>query len=432
MNPTGRQLAKHFEENVALVERVSTAWGEVSRRANVCRERVEAQLAEVLTALAEAYLQELTPAACGDVADRAGFKRLVQRDPLQAMAHEAERLRRRIAAIEADERHRRRQWLVGPHGELTRAVDEARGLLAPWEEACARYESLESFTDLLNQGYDTPAYQVSWLEPRYWVNWAAGDRICRELGLADFGDDVLPAWREVEAERTRWRTQVNLAEQRVDAVHELVRERDEAEVRLRDLPTIYLREARTALAGFLRMADVQLLHRWNAGHPRPEPTIGTLLPRLGGLRAKLDALDDLVDRGVNPLLHDLGARQHKYRRKIQKFSRPKHASRRHPADQQDLVFATKAERHLARAASTESLLEKLERYDRYDRFDVAGNAPELWFVEMVGRAPGPLLPELRSWYERHPDQVPAHVRDDGSVGRVAVAFHGREDRGYVS
>ena len=433
MGIVGRDLANHFNQHAERAADVLRVYNRLSARVAEVRERCEAELDAALADLAEAYLPELTPAALADLASRAGYKKFTRRDPIKALQHEIAVLRRRIAVIAADERYQRREWLVGPNGERTRALAEARSMLEPWEEACQRFEGQAHFTTLIDLGYDTPDYKVGWLEPRYWTFWAAGDRICAELGLDDFGDDVLPAWREVEEPRRKWREQVALAEASVNEVHDLVREHDQAHLRIQNLPAEYLATCRKAIAEFLKLADLPLLAQWNDNHAAPSREVTMGLRRAAGIDAKLKALDELKQKGVRPMVRSLDERYAKYKRKVGKFLRSKHASNTFPDHFADRKFAQKSKKYEARAVEAMALVDRIGRYDTFERFDVAQNPPEMWFREMTGKRPSRMFPGLRGFYDREPGLKPVlEKRAKDRAARAVASRVAADDLGYLS
>ncbi|MFT7520251.1 MAG: hypothetical protein ACI9MC_002396 [Kiritimatiellia bacterium] len=435
MSIRGPELSRHFSEHQRRADAIYGVYKELDARIVKAQHGLQSQLSSALGDLAEAYLQELTPASLVDLANRAGFKKLLRRDPLKAMAHERVVLLRRIAVIEADERYVRRQWLVGPNGEFTRALAEAQSLLDPWDETCEQFEQHKHFLTLIELGYDTPAYSVSWLEARYWTYWAAGDKICRELGMDDFGDDVEPAYELARVEREKWRGQVAAVNAKVDAVHELIREHDQSIARVARLPEIYLTASREAVVQFLGLADPPLLAQWNDGHARPDRAVTMGLRRVAGLRAKVEALQELQKRGVRPFMADMAQRLQKYRRKANKFARPKNNNVYFTDSHSDQKFAGKEGKYRQRAAQSDQLVTRILSYDAYDRFDVAVNAPELWFREMTGKRPSRMFPGLRGWYDRQHDARPVRAPDPDADLRAAQAVAAASsfvDLGYMS
>lgn len=366
--------------------------------------------------LAAVYLPELSDGALRTASYYTGLRVFDQRDPLQAMAREAVRLRQEIERLEGDERHRDREALVGPMGTLTRALQEARDYLSPWEEECLRFESLPHFLDLVAVGYDTPAFSERWWEPSYWRHWAQGDAVCEALGMADFGDDVLPAWRAASGPRDTWREQVRAAEEKVNAVHELVRRRDAAADRLQHLPEIYLDESRAVLARHLMGGDAALFATWAEGR---DGTTGPMeesirravvlgLKKLSGLAAKKEALEEAQRSWGRPALEQLEAAQAVFKAKQLKYSYGKKAYK--TVTGVPLGYDAKIARLAGRRDKVLNTVGRVRRFEDYGQFRL-DNDPALWWLLFSDNRPPPLwMPELRGWYDRHPDVIV--VRDD--------------------
>ena len=437
MTVSNKAVLQQLQTNRTAAADAHAAFRRVQERVQAARAQVQAEAARQQVALAAAYLDLLDQAALDAAEALTGFRGFKKGRPLAAMAREEPALRRRITEIEADHRFVRREYLVGPQGERTRALAEARSLLEPWEHECQRFEQHEGFEELVTIGYDTPDFAVPWWKPNYWRYWADGDRICQALDLADFGDDVLPAWRKVEVERRRWRAEVALAENKVNEVHELVAERDGAQTRLLRLPETTLSRCQELLGAFLADADAALLERWAtekssddvAARPR---VLG--LRRVAGLRAKLDILDELDRQGLQAALESLDARLSKTSRKITKLQRPKYSNTSHPDQVLDAGFPEKASKLEGQATATDLLVDRLLAYQEYDRFPL-DQPPELWWEEFTGKRPTALLPELRSWYQRNPALSRRH--DDDAQGvqaavAAAVLNHDHDEVSFLS
>lgn len=437
MTVSNKALLQQLQTDRAAAADAHAALRRVQERVQADRARVRAEADRQQLALAAAYLDQLDLAALDAAEALTGFRGFKKGRPLDAMAREEQALRRRIAEIEADPRFVRRAYLVGPQGERTRALDEARSLLEPWELECQRFEQHEGFTELVTIGYDTPDFAVPWWKPSYWRHWADGDRICQALGLADFGDDVLPAWRKVDVERRRWRDEVALAEAKVDEVHQLVAERDQAQARLQRLPETTLQRCQELLGAFLADADAALLERWAtekstddiAARPR---VLG--LRRVAGLRAKLDILDELERQGLHVALANLDSRMSKASRKITKLQRPKYSNAAHADHLLDTSFPEKAGKLQQQAAATDLLLDSMLAYQDYDRFPL-DQPPELWWEEFTGKRPPALLPELRTWRERNPNisrRRDADEADATAAVAAAVLSHDHDEVSFLS
>ncbi|HMV69341.1 MAG TPA: hypothetical protein PKA64_21040 [Myxococcota bacterium] len=384
-------------------------------------------VAEAAGSLAAVFVPSLDAGALAEAERRTGFRGYSRFDPIKAMEREDQRLRAEIDAVRADERFQRREHLVGPYGEVTRRLEEARSMLEPWERECQAFEQLDGFAELLEVGYDTPEFSVRWWEARYWRIWATGDRICALLGMADFGDDVLPAYLKVREPRDRWRARVEEVMAEVRSLHDLVQRHDQAVTRLGGLAGIYLDECRAALARHLETADPALIESWN-----PDDRAVVLgVRRLAGCRAKVDLTDQLI-AGVQALDAQLQRERAKAMRKSAKFSRPKNYNvdwgpSMRPSGTARLGKVGQAREKLREAAA------RIERYQDYERFDLQQNDPALWFAEMTGRRPSPLCSELRDWYDRNPDACVVRVGEDAdeAVAR-AVSALGQDDLGDVS
>lgn len=433
-------VVAHYRANRDAADGLLTAWHAV-------RDELEESIAQTRAAadaarneLAAAWLPELTPEALAAAEKLTGYRGFSRRDPLKAMAHEAEVLRKTIRRVEADPRYQRRQVLVGPGGELRLAVDEAKEMLAPWEAECARFEELEGWDELLLTNYDTPEFTLSFFQARYWVVWRNGDAACEALGLDDFGDDVLPAFHEADRNRATWRRTLAEAEAAVEAVHELVRARDRCEALLPRLPDKTLEACRTQLAGYFAGADLSLLEEWLVADAAPdEPDRGLLsgLRTVAGLTAKVGLLEELRDEGVASTIGQLIERRAKFDRKFWKYTRAKYQYTRFEPSALDRGFPKKLARYRARPDKVRRIARQIVAYDAYDRYELARNADALWFLEMTGKTPSSQLPSTRRWYERHPDATlqrdPIEPElDPGVLAVAAVAASRADDLGYLS
>jgi len=432
MSVSAQQVVQHYAQNQRQAQELVDRYQALSDSVDAALAQAGQELEGALTALATAYLPELTPPTLARAEKLTGFRGFSRRDPFQAMDREATVLRQSITRIEAEEQYHRREFIVGPVGELTRKLEEARSLLEPWETECARFEALEGFSELVQAGYDTPSFAERFWEPAYWQHWAAGDRICAALGMADFGDEVLPAFQKADLQRQEWRGQVAQVEGRIDAVHELVRQHDQALARIPRLPEVYLDGCRQALAAHLRHADVQLLDQWiGADTADPQP-VQLGLRRLSGATAKLGYLGTLQRQGVQQALSAAQDRVNRYGHKIDKFQRPKYARSPLSEDLLDPDFGTKAPHLMERADTLARLAERLLRFDRYDSFDLA-NPDELWWLEMTGRQPSTLTPELYRWYRHHPNtKVRADPLSPSAATATAAAARDQADVDLLS
>lgn len=431
MPVNGSEAARHFADYSAKAHALVGRYSALVESLDALRESARLEVRTAVAALSEAYLGTLSADAIGEAERLTGFRGFTRRDPLKAMAREEHVLKQTVARVLADERYRRREYLVGPAGELTRALEENQSLLDPWEQECARFEDEEGFLELVTIGYDTPSFAERFWEASYWKHWAAGDRICASLELADFGDDVLPAYREVEGERTRWRAQVAEATAAIDAVHELVREHDQALARIPQLPAIYLDGCQEVLAAHLRHADTQLLAQWLPDDEASRP-IRMALRRFAGASAKHRYLVELKDQVASTAVSDFTTRAAKYNRKSAKYSRPKHRYNPVPDAHLDPSFEQKLPRYQERADKLQRLGRRISGFDAYDDFDL-NNEPELWWIHITGKQPPSQLASTRRWYDQHPGLRPTRdQRSDTAAVSRAVGARELDELDYLS
>lgn len=420
-----------------MYEALSQSAGEVLVQYKTLKERLTQQRAVVVgqqeaarQTLAGIYLPRLAASDLDSAERLTGFRGFTRRSPIKAMENERHRLEAKINAILASETYQRRTFLVGPVGEYTRELEEATSMLDPWQRECQVFEGLEGFEHLYDAGYDTPAYAIRWWGGSYWRNWKLGDAICHALSMNDFGDDVLPAYEKVRVPRDQWWDRREEVGKKIKEVHDLVMLHDQSSSRLRQLPQIYLTESQKMLAGHLEMADPGLLAQW-AGEDRG---LTMALRTLSGLQAKIDFLNDAIDRGLTQFITDLDTRQGKYNRKVIKYRRSKHYNRVVGDHELDRKFPQKVDKYLVRCEKLEVLADRVVAYDQYDSFEL-DNPPELWFYEFSGgKSPSRLTPSLRRWYDSNPGQLPR--RDPAvSTRRAAAAVPSSqrlEELGYLS
>ncbi len=433
-----KQLIRHYEQNEADALVLLGSWRALQDQVGELRAAAADERDEAMVALGTAYLPELAMGAVTRAEKLTGYRGFTRRDPLRAMDHEKHVLEHTIRRIEADDRYVKRRLLVGPGGELTLVVDEAKSMLEPWEKECAPYEACEGWEELLATGYDTSEYSVSFFEKRYWTLWRLGDLVCEALGVSDFGDDVLPAFEAADRQRRIWRAQVADAEANVEEVHELVRTRDRSEARIPRLPEIYLEACHRQLAEFFTSADLSLLEQWlvdDAGEGEPDRAVLLGLRRAAGASAKVRLLDELLREGVHRAIGDLQQRKAKFARKQVKYARGKYVGVSFPDSAMDSKFRSKIGKYRERPTKLGKLARRIADYDRYGRYDLANNAEELWFYEMTGKRPPSQFGATRRWYDRYPDVVP--VLDEVPIAaealvEAAAAMRQADDLGYLS
>ena len=437
------QAAQFFEQQQAQALQLIGGYEHLITHSQERVAEIDGQIAQAQLDLAAAYLPTFTPEALKRVETLTGFLGFSRRDPIKAMEHERTVLAHTLTWIAGEKQYQDRELLAGPDGTLSTKLVEVREMLAPWAAECDKYEALEGFLELVHLQYDTPKFSEKWWQASYWKHWAMGDRICAELGVNDFGDDVWPAYKKAAEQRAFWQgEEVNLVKQ-VEAVHDLVRQHDEAQARLPQLPQLYLQQCHEYLGSYLAEADPGLLEEWLLQHAGKDRPALMALRRLAGLVAKKRFLQELVDNGLQRELADMRTRVNKYSRKIQKYLRPKNWSRRINERDLDHKFAGKVQKYHDRQQKLGKLIDRLYGYDTYGSFNLS-NDPALWWMEFTGKRPPRQMPTTRSWYDRHSEIEIAHDawddwddhddRHDEISTAVATAAVAREldDVGYLS
>ncbi len=400
---------------------------------------VEQQLAQARRELAAIYLPALDDAAIEKAQRLTGFQGFTRRDPRVAMAQERKVLSSRIPQLENDPRYGRRELLAGPDGTLVQERDQAAEALAPLQAECDKFETQLGFQELVDIGYDTPKFTEHWWQGAYWKHWAAGDRICKALGLADFGDDVLPAYLKWSEPRNTLRADLARLDAEIGAVHALVQERDQLVDRLGKLEAIYLGEAQQFLGEHLEHADVALLEQWVAGDPALERAVRVGVRKLAGLTAKRQFISEIRDEGVAPLVGDLSTRRTKAQQKRAKFSRPKHSYATFADSVVDAKFHDRAVGLRAQQDKVRRRVDALMAADNYADFDLR-NDSSLWWMHFLGAPPPRLAPHLYGYYQTRPTIVPlldpdyVDMTDEPDTAHAATAFMSRdqEQGGYLS
>ena len=394
-----KQMVAHYQENRAQAEELLALYrgtkADLAKKAEALKEQRDA----AFLALASSYLPGLSEGVLSRAELLTGFRGFSRRDPILVVRKEQASRQKRVAAIVADERYRRRQFLVGDHGELQTKLAEAQSMLEPWQHDCKRFEDLPGFEELIEAGYDTPRFVISFLSAAYWRMWKQGDAVCEALGLDDFGDDVLPAYQAAAAKRQQWREVVSGIQAEIDAVHALVQEHDRCLAEIPKMPERVLLLSQNALARHLEHADVALLEDWLG--TSPDRAILQALRRAAGVQAKLGFLEEVVDKGLDSFLDDLEKRAYKFARKAQKYQRSKYWNMQFGEQDQDRKFGTKVPKYRAEQLKLENQMDRMLAFQEYDSFELEQD-PELWWWHMTGKSPSRYLPSTRRYYQRVP------------------------------
>ncbi len=409
------QLHDELREEIRALEQLR------SEAADALRATTEA-LNKASVELAAVYLPALDEPSLMAAERRTGFRGFSRRSPITAMAKERARLEQTVSRTEADPEYQRRAYLVGPQGSVTLKLKEATDMAETWERECARFEVLEGFQELVQIGYDTPEFAERWWEASYWRHWKLGDAICAALGLADFGDDVLPAWQKAAGPREQWKAEVTRLSAERDAVLDKVQARDQARARLQNLEATYLSESVTVLAEHIRGADFGLLEQWRGD----DRAVELLLRRVSGLAARAAYFQDLKDGKLAELLQNLGEQQRKIGRKRVKYRMAKHMASEVAVP--ELALRQKLEKIRDRRVATTRANQKVSSFDDFERWQVPQNHISWWTV-WVNSPPPAWTPEWRSGLLSQPGGL---KRDDDPLQATASSQSGLSPLGDLS
>ena len=438
MSVSGHQVAEHYRTQARTLSELIAEHRQVLVKLASRDEDLSAQLVAARRELASVYLRAIDDENLERVARLTGFQGFARRDPRLAREHERKVLQGSVAKIEADERYGKRELLVGPDGTLTQELQQNRETLAPLQADCERFESLPDFATLIAIGYDTPSFQEKWWQASYWKHWAAGDRICKELGMGDFGDDVIPAYNGVAEPRNVMKAEVERLDRQITEIHELVREHDRLADRLAHLDEIYLGEAQDFLGEHLMNADAALLEDWAKTEPDLIRAVQMGVRKIAGLQAKRSILVDMSQSGVPQMIKQLEQRQQKAHRKYNKFSRPKYAYSSFGNQMIADGFDERSHKMKVQLAKLEDRVDKLVANQNYAGFDLR-NDPYLWWWYFMESPPPRYAPHYHDYYQRNPsfnvvtdpdfvDEAPDRSED---VARAFAASE-LEQGGYLS
>ena len=437
MSVSGQQVAEHYRAQARTLDELIAGHRQVLASIGRRDALLQDQLIAARRELASVYLRGIDDANLERVAKLTGFQGFARRDPRIAREQERKVLQSSIARMEADERYRRRDVLLGPDGTLTQELEQNRETLAPLQAACDRFESLAELSTLIAIGYDTPAFQEKWWHASYWKHWAAGDKICNQLGMDDFGDDVIPAYNEVAEPRNVMRGEVERLDKQIGELHELVREHDRLADRLAHLDEVYLGEAQDFLGEHLMNADAALLEEWAKDEPDLLRAVQMGVRKIAGIQAKRSILVDISKSGVPQMIQQLETKQAKAHRKYNKYSRPKYAYSSLPANVVDTGFDERSGKLRTQIDKLERRLDTLMANQNYAGFDLH-NDPYLWWWYFTESAPPRYAPHYHDYYQRNPsfhlvtDPDYVDMSDHGEDVARAFAAGDAEQGGYLS
>jgi hypothetical protein len=432
---SGTEVAAHFQHQADTLNNLIDSHAAMKDKLGEADTYLASQLAAAQKELAAIYVPALTDEVFQRATQLTGFQGFLRRDPRLAMQQERKVLQSSLAQLDADSDFQRRDVLVGPAGTLQQELDASREALAPLDTECSRFESQVDFSELVEVGYDTPSFKEHWWNAGYWRHWAAGDRICKALGMNDFGDDVLPAYRKFQEPRDVMRADVMRLEQAIDRVHQIVQQHDQTADRLAHLDEIYLDSAQGFLGEHLGHADLALLEQWVANEPEAR-AVQQALRKLAGLDAKRTIIGEMRSQGIPGFVADLTVRRDKARQKAWKFQRPKYAYGAAPNSLINPQFDDKTAALAANQAKLQRRLDTMMAFDDYNRFNLANDSQMWWWYFFESPPNRYYTPSLFDYYQRRPDirviEDDVLLDDPGSVVGAALVGSDLEQTGYLS
>ena len=362
---------------------------------------LDGEIAIAQDELAAIYLPAFSDEALARAAQLTGFQGFTRRDPRVALAAERKALQAKVATLDADDRYVRRDVLVGEAGTLQQELDASNEALEPLAAAVARFESLPSFDELIAIGYATPGFKEHWWNAGYWHHHSVANHVCKALDMADFHDDVLPAYRAALEPRDVMRADVARIAGEIAAVNAVVAERDQAADRLAHLDEIYLDSAQKFLGEHLGHADLALLEQWIANEPELR-AFQQGLRRLAGVQAKRKIVEEIAQQGVPKVVADLEERKARAITKAQRYGRPKYAYQSFPREQIDPAQNARFASLAAQNQKLQARLDRMLAYDDYNRFALT-NDSSLWWLYFMDSSPSRYYtPSLFDFYQRNP------------------------------
>ena len=394
---------------MSLLERALEDINELEQKHRSQVETLKEARDQALDELVDQSLPSLTREAFATVPALTGYRQFETNDPFERMERKRQELSARIIAIEADEKYVRREQLLDPAaGELTLKRDEMEKQFKILEESVTRYESEWPFLVLVERGYDTEQYNLPWWDLQYYEDWKYGDQITEKFEQQSFRD-VVYNYNQVKAGRDAFQSDLLALKKQIADVESLVTERAKAILDLENLEVDTLAACRQQLREHLEYIDRTDLAAWSAA----DPNRTGLLKRIHGIEKKMEYLDEMVKRYLEPERNQLTATVAKLNNKIVKYRRPKNAYATIPVEEANRMLKDPTAKLDARHRRYNETYQTVLYFDSYDSFDYARDM--LWWDLMTrGRVEGDYIPEVQAWREEHPGLPRAY--DSGFPG----------------
>jgi hypothetical protein len=380
-----------------VLERALKDVEESQRQHQAQTETLQQARDKALDELVNLSLPALTREAFATLPALTGYRQFETNDPFERMERRRQELSARVVAIESDERYlRREQLLDAAAGELTVRHNELEKQVKLLDETLAQYEGQTSFLSLIERGYDTDQYKERWWNLNYYLDWRDGDLITERFEQQSFRD-IAFSYQQLKAGREEFYRDLLTIKKEIADVEGLVTERTKCLGGLETLETDTLAACRQQLREHLEYIDRNDLAAWSAA----DPNRTGLLKRIHGIEKKIEYLDEMARRYLEPNTNQLKASHAKLSRKIEKYSRPKNAYAMIPVEEANSMLRDPSAKLEARRRRYREDYQQVVAFERYDAFDYARDM--LWWDLMTdGRIDGDFIPEVHTWREQHP------------------------------
>jgi hypothetical protein len=376
--------------------------------------------AKALDELVQLSIPALTREAFASIPQLTGYRQFETNDPFERMERRRQELSSRVVAIEQDQRYQRRQQLLdSAAGDLVLKRNELEGQLKIMDETLYRYDAEPEFPGLVQRGYDTEQYPLKWWQLQYYRDWKYGDIITEKFGQQSFRD-VVYGYNQVRAGRAEVDRDYQAIRHQIAEIESLIAERGQCLSNLETIEVDTLNGCRQQLREHLEYIDRNDLAAWSAS----DPNRTGLLKRIHGIEKKMEYLDELARRYLEPEREQLTTLRAKLDKKITKYRRPKNAYASIPIAEANSILKDPRPKLASRRQRYNQSYQTIYYYDRYDAFDFSRDM--LWWDLMTdGRIDGDFIPEVHAWREQHPGRGAAY--DSGLAGADPTLISSQTD-----
>jgi hypothetical protein len=394
---SAREFVGRANSQVNLLQRALKELDERKQKHEAQLETLKLARDKALDELVGLSLPAFTREAFASVPALTGYRQFETNDPFERMERRRQELEEWVHAIESEESYVRREQLLDPTaGELTLKHQEMEKEFKLLQEVVLQYENEPLFLSLIERGYDTDQYDTPWYDLQYYEDWKYGDQIMEKFEQQSFRD-VAYNYRQVKAGCDEFRRDLLALQKQIAEIEGLVAERAKTLSDLETLQADTLNACRQQLREHLEYIDRDDL----AARSAADPNRTGLIKRIHGIEKKVEYLDEMSRRYLDPERDQLMGALDKLNRKIEKYRRPKNLYAQIPVEEANRMLKDPTAKLAARRRRYDEGYQTIVYFDRYDTFDYARDM--LWWDLMTGgRYEGDYIPEVQAWREQHP------------------------------